>query len=93
LGEPAPMLVVPNTAVSNDQAGDYVLTVDSENRVVRKNVKTGPLLNDGTRAVVSGLEETDRVVVKGLLEARLGTVVKPVSEAAMPAPSPTEDST
>ncbi len=102
LGEPSPMLVIPNTAVSNDQAGDYVLTVDSENRVMRENVKTGPLTDDGMRAIVSGLGEENRVIVQGLLEARLGEVVTPVPAAAKPAssgkstpspsPAPTEDS-
>lgn len=81
------MFVIPNMAVSNDQAGDFVLTVDSKNRVVRKNVEIGPLLDDGMRAIVGGLEESDRVIVKGLIEARLGATVTPVP-ATKSAPPP-----
>lgn len=88
-GEPAPMLAVPNRAVSNDQAGDYVLTVDAQDRVVRKNVETGPLTGGGMRAIASGLTANDRVIIEGIVDARIGAVVTPVSPpATTPAPSP-----
>src|SRR5262249_32053818 len=42
LGEPAPTLVVPNTALSTDQVGDYLLIVNAQNVVERRNVTLGP---------------------------------------------------
>ena len=35
LGEPKPMLVVPDSAIGNDQEGDYVLVADASDIVVR----------------------------------------------------------
>lgn len=78
-GDPKPTLVVPNVAVSNDQAGDYVLVVDDKNVVVRKNVTTGPLTENGMRAIASGIEASDRVIVEGLVNARIGETVEPIT--------------
>jgi RND family efflux transporter MFP subunit len=95
-GDPAPTLVVPNRAVSNDQAGDFVLVVDSKNVVVRKNVKTGPKTDTGMRAIEKGLEASDRVIVEGLVDARIGETVEPVtasssSSSSIPASPEFED--
>lgn len=81
LEEPKPTLVVPNLAVSEDQQGSYVLVVDDTDVVRRKPVVTGPL--QGTmRAITSGLDASDRVVVNGLINATPGAKVTPEEQQA-----------
>lgn len=76
---PEPRLTVPNDAVQYDQAGPYLLTVNQDDRVVRKRVVLGPLEN-GVQAIASGIKSTDRVIVKGLQRASDGKLVHPVFE-------------
>ena len=69
-------LLVRDSALGSDQGRAYVLTVDDKNIVVYRAVTTGPLL-DGLRIIRDGLQETDRVIVTGLMNARLGLTVQP----------------
>jgi membrane fusion protein, multidrug efflux system len=85
LGEPQPMLVVPNRVVGNDQEGDYVLVVGTDDIVARRSVVKGPLAGTD-RAIASGLTAADRVVVNGLMNARPGYKVTPETAPANPAP-------
>ncbi len=89
LGQPGPMLVVPNSALGNDQEGDYVLVVGAGEVVARRAVVKGPLTPTG-RALHSGVTAEDRVIVSGQLKARPGTKVTPVNAApaALQAPKP-----
>jgi len=82
LGEP--MLVVPNHAIGNDQEGDYVLVVAADEVVARRAVEKGPLTHDGC-SIRTGLVPSDRVIVNGLVRARPGTKVTPVTASAGPA--------
>jgi len=69
-------LLVPDTAVSSDQQGSYVLIVDGKNLVQRKSVKTGQVV--GTlRVIEEGLDGRENVIVKGLLKAHPGSKVTP----------------
>jgi RND family efflux transporter MFP subunit len=86
LGQPQPMLVIPNSAIGNDQEGDYVFVVEANDIVARRSIVKGPLTPDG-RAIRSGLTATDRVVVNGLLNARPGTKVVPVESNTQPVKS------
>lgn len=74
LGDPKPMPVIPQEALGNDPLGDYVLVVGPDSVVARRTVVRGPLTADGC-AIRSGLAESDRVVVQGLLNARPGDTV------------------
>ena len=65
------MLVVPNSAIGNDQEGDYVLVVEANDVVARRAVVKGPLTSGGC-AIRSGLTAADRVIVNGLMKARPG---------------------
>ena len=86
LGDPRPMLVIPNSAIGNDQQGDYVFLLDATNVVVRQTVVKGPLTPSGDCAIRSGLTAADRVVVNGILNARPGQKVVPTeSVTATPA--------
>jgi RND family efflux transporter MFP subunit len=80
LGEPHPMLVVPNVATGNDQQGDYVLVVDAGDVVARRSIEKGPLTADGGCAIRSGLTAGDRVIVNGFLNAMPGEKVAPIDK-------------
>ena len=87
LGEPKPMLVVPASAIGNDQEGDYVLVTDANDVVARRAVVKGPLTPSGC-AIRSGLTAEDRVIVAGLMRAKAGAKVTPGTAAAsQPAPA------
>jgi RND family efflux transporter MFP subunit len=76
LGDPQTMLVIPDSAIGNDQQGDYVFVVDANNVVARRFIVKGPLTPEGC-AIQSGLTAADRVVVNGILNARPGEKVAP----------------
>ncbi len=87
LGDPKPMLVVPVSAFGNDQEGDYLLVADTNDVVARRAVVKGPLTPKGC-AVRSGVTAQDRVIVRGLMQAKPGAKITPVSETATsPAPA------
>ena len=69
-------LLVPNAALGADQAGRYLLVVNSDNVVEQRKVTTGPLEGD-LRVIETGLKPDDRVVVGGLLRAIPGQKVDP----------------
>ena len=69
-------LLVPDVALGSDQAGRYVLVVNSENVVEQRKVQTGPLEGD-LRVIESGLKPEDRIVIAGLLRAIPGQKVDP----------------
>jgi RND family efflux transporter MFP subunit len=86
LGPPQQMLVIPNSAIGNDQQGDYVFVVEANDMVARRSIVKGPLTPDGC-AIRAGLTAEDRVVVNGLLNARPGSKVQPM-EPSTPTPPP-----
>jgi RND family efflux transporter MFP subunit len=69
-------LLVPDVALGADQAGRYLLVVNSDNIVEQRKVTTGPL-DSGLRVIESGLKSDDRVVTAGLLRAIPGQKVDP----------------
>ena len=69
-------LFVPDVALGSDQAGRYVLVVNSENVVEQRKVRTGPLQGE-LRVIEEGLKADDRVVTAGLLRAIPGQKVDP----------------
>ena len=72
-------ILVPEVALSADQRGRFLLTVDGKNTVVYKSVQIGALL-DGMRVITKGLDATDRVIVRGIQRARPGSTVTPTTE-------------
>jgi RND family efflux transporter MFP subunit len=69
-------VLVPDAALGSDQAGRYLLVVNSENIVEQRKVQTGPL-EGALRVIESGLKATDKVVIGGLLRAIPGQKVDP----------------
>ena len=81
LGGPRPMLVIPGSAIGNDQQGDFVYVVGSGDVVERRSIVRGALAPGGI-AIREGLTAGDRVIVNGLLNARAGEKVAPISQGA-----------
>jgi RND family efflux transporter MFP subunit len=81
LGDAKPMLVVPASAIGNDQEGDYVLVAGAGEVVARRAVVKGAMTPTGC-AIRSGLTTEDRVIVNGMMRARPGDIVTPVTESA-----------
>lgn len=79
--EETPALLVPSVALGADQAGRYVLVVDSDNTVQQRKVTVGPAV--GEMAVIeNGLKSDERVIVAGLLRAIPGQKVDPQTQTA-----------
>jgi membrane fusion protein (multidrug efflux system) len=73
-GAPKSALTVPQSAVLLDQAGRYVLVVDSAKKVEQRRVTTGA--EQGRDIVVTdGLKEGEQVIVEGIQKVRPGQVV------------------
>ena len=80
-------LFIPQAAVQADQQGSFVLLVDGSNTVVRRNVDLGDRFDDMV-LVNRGVDEGDRIIVRGLQQVRPGM---PVQVRAMPEPEPEAD--
>ena len=81
-GKPAEALVIPQSAIAQDQTGTYVFVVDKDNKAARRPVKV-EVQRDGTAVVRDGLAAGDRVIVQGQARVRPGMTVAP--SAAPPA--------
>ena len=74
--QPLQVLTIPRAAILSDQSGDYVYSVDAQNKVQRSPVQLGqstPTL----AAVISGLQAGERVIVDGVQRVHPGQVVSP----------------
>lgn len=86
VSEPYQGVLVPDTAVLTDQDKKYLLCLNDENVVIRKDVNLGKLLDDGMRVILpadgekEGLTTKDRVIVVGLQRARINYPVEPMDE-------------
>jgi RND family efflux transporter MFP subunit len=83
IGQPYTALLVPDTAVLSDQDKRYVLIVDGEKNVRRRNVTLGAITDDGLRAILPADKLTDgetvaqwQVIVDNLQRARLNYPVE-----------------
>jgi RND family efflux transporter MFP subunit len=70
----APML--PESAVLSDAKGSYVYIVGPDNKVVRRDVKTGIITDDGI-AITAGLNGSERIVQRAGAFLSTGETVKP----------------
>ncbi len=72
------VITLPRTAVSYNTYGDFVFLIEEDDAgeliVTRQSVTTGEV-NDERVAILTGVEEGDRVVSKGLLRLRAGQPV------------------
>ena len=75
-GDPEQAIVIPQSALQIDQAGNFVLIVGAENKVEVKRVKTTRGLG-GQLVVTEGLEIGQLVITEGAQRARPGATVAP----------------
>ena len=68
---------LPESAIQTDEKGAYVYIVGRDNRVVRRNVRTG-IVTDSGIAVVAGLTGTERVITRAGGFLNEGDKVNPV---------------
>jgi RND family efflux transporter MFP subunit len=76
IGEPKPGLMVPDRAISSDQRGEFVLTVNDKDIVEHKPVTLGMRIGR-MRVVSEGINPEDWLIVNGLQRGRPGAPVKP----------------
>ena len=69
---------LPESAIQSDEQGAYVFIVGRDDRVVRRNVRTGIVTDEGI-AIVAGLNGTERVIARAGGFLNEGDAVNPVS--------------
>ncbi|MBK1859302.1 efflux RND transporter periplasmic adaptor subunit [Cerasicoccus arenae] len=77
-------IVVPETVIQKDLAGDFVLVVNGENIVETRYVKKGARVAEGV-ILNEGLEAGAQLIVNGIQRARPGAPVKIDSQPVPPA--------
>ncbi|MGL6148865.1 MAG: efflux RND transporter periplasmic adaptor subunit, partial [Plesiomonas sp.] len=82
LGTRKDAIVVPAKAIVQSQADRMLMVVDAENKVVPRPVKLGAVVESGV-LIESGLQAGERYIVEGLMKARPGVVIQPVSAQEM----------
>jgi multidrug efflux system membrane fusion protein len=86
---PYQALLLPDASIGTEQARKYVLVVTAENTAVQRYVMLGNIV-DGLRVIKSGLNPDDRVIINGLIQARVGAKVAPQEERLPPQASAPE---
>lgn len=71
-GPPYPALLVRDTAVGSDQGRPFLLVAQPDNTAAFRPVTLGPIV-EGLRVVRSGIADSDRVLLTGLMNARPGS--------------------
>ncbi len=72
-------VMVPETALSTDLGGRYLLLVGDDGVVAKRYVEPGHLEKDGMRVILDGLDPAERFVSRGILKARPGLPVTPMT--------------
>ncbi len=67
---------LPETAIHSDEKGSYVYIIDKDNKVVRRDVKTGTITGDGI-AILEGLSGKEKVVLRAGAFLSPGETVEP----------------
>ncbi len=73
-GDATPVMMVADRAVATDQDRRYVWVIDAQGKAQYRAVTLGRM-EDGLRVVRTGLQASDKVVVRGLQRVRAGTEV------------------
>jgi membrane fusion protein, multidrug efflux system len=74
--QPVEVLAIPRAAVLSDQQGDYVYTVDAQNKVAQTRITVGQS-TPTMASITGGLTEGETVVVDGIQRVRPGIQVAP----------------
>jgi RND family efflux transporter MFP subunit len=62
-------VLIPNSAISTDQAEKFVYVVGDDGSIQRQNIKVGPIVH-GLRVVRDGLKGPEKIVTRGLQRIR-----------------------
>lgn len=89
IGKPHRAVLVSERAIGTDQGRKFLLAVNRENVVERREVRLGAL-REGFRVVESGVAADDWIIVKGLQRVRPGVSVqpRPIAEGVVASSSP-----
>ena len=79
--------LIPDSAITSDQARKIALIVTSDGTVATKVITLGPTV-DGLRVIRSGLDVNDRVIIAGMQRARPGQKVTPETGEISPGGQP-----
>ncbi|MDD4955095.1 MAG: efflux RND transporter periplasmic adaptor subunit [Candidatus Omnitrophica bacterium] len=69
-------MLLPEEAIANDQLGEYVFILNSDNIIERRDIKTGFSV-DNLITIEEGLNGDEMVVIKGLLKVSPGKRASP----------------
>lgn len=72
-------LLIPSSAIQQDQAGDYIMVVSQDHILSRRNVELGQSYGIN-RAIIAGVSPNEKVVVNGLQKVRPGIKVKEIDK-------------
>jgi multidrug efflux system membrane fusion protein len=86
IGLPHPALLVADEAINTDQGEKFLYLVDAQNKVEYREVKLGPLQEDGLRVISDGLKPDDWVVTSGLQQIQPNLTVD-ATRQPMPIPA------
>ena len=78
-------ILVEERAIGSDIGGKYVYVIGEENVVEQRYIEVGFKQEDGTVTVTNGLEGDERYIVEGLLRARPGLPVSPMTREQLEA--------
>lgn len=70
-------VIVKDAAISTDQLGKFLYTVNDSNKIVYTPIEPGELYQDSLRVITSGLKPGQRYVTKALLKVRAGMKINP----------------
>ena len=72
-------ILIPDQSIGNDQSEKYVFVIDDQDTIRRQPVELGPIVR-GLRVVRSGLDGSERIVLRGLQRVQPGVVVQATPE-------------
>ena len=78
-------ILVDERAIGTDLGGKYIFVVDDSSVVDQRYITIGYKTDDGMALVVAGLDGTETYIVNGILRARPGFPVAPMTEAEVAA--------
>ena len=90
--QPITVLAISRAAVLSDQQGDYVYTVDAQNKAQQQRIQLGQS-TPSVAVVTTGLNEGELVISEGIQRARPGEVVSPGPATPPPQVAPRGAST
>jgi multidrug efflux system membrane fusion protein len=74
-------ILVPEAAVGSDQSKKFVYVVNSDNKVVYRELELGQQVN-GKRIVIAGLKSGEKVIIDGLQHVRPDSLVTPTETSS-----------